>query len=181
MFGLKSSQWPYCNEQRKLAELVMSEIYNINVKDIDGNEYSLSKFEGKLILIVNVASECGLTGQYSGLQSLYEKYHDQGLVILGFPCNQFGAQEPGSEIEIIDFCTSNYGVSFPMMSKVEVNGSGKHTLYEFLTGDGAMFPGEITWNFEKFIVDKEGEVASRFSPRKEPLDTEILDLIEKLL
>jgi glutathione peroxidase len=156
-------------------EKVVSEVLNHTVKNIEGKEVKLADYEGKVILVVNVASQCGLTPQYKGLEAAYEKYKDQGFVILGFPCNQFGAQEPGSEAEIQKFCSSKYNVTFPMFSKIEVNGKGTSPLYQSLK---AKFPGDIKWNFEKFLINKKGEVVNRFGPRVTPEADEIKVAIE---
>lgn len=155
-------------------------IYDFTVKDIQGNDLSLEKFKGKVMLIVNTASNCGFTKQYDGLQKLYEKYKDQGFVVLGFPCNQFGKQEPGDEKEIANFCTDTFNVTFPMMSKIEVNGENAHPLYRFLKKEkGGVLGDEIKWNFTKFLVDKEGNLVDRFAPQKTP--EEIEDDIKELL
>ena len=155
-------------------------IYDFTVKDIQGNDLSLEKFKGKVMLIVNTASNCGFTKQYDGLQKLYEKYKDQGFVVLGFPCNQFGKQEPGDEKEIANFCTDTFNVTFPMMSKIEVNGENTHPLYKFLKKEkGGVLGDEIKWNFTKFLVDKEGNLVDRFAPQKTP--EEIEDDIKELL
>lgn len=148
-------------------------IYDFTVKDIQGNDLSLEKFKGKVMLIVNTASNCGFTKQYDGLQKLYEKYKDQGFIVLGFPCNQFGKQEPGDEGEIANFCTDTFNVTFPMMSKIEVNGEKAHPLYKFLKKEkGGILGDEIKWNFTKFLVDKEGNLVARFAPQKTPKDIE---------
>ena len=123
-----------------------------------------------MLLVVNVASKCGLTPQYAGLENLYQTYRERGFAVLGVPCNQFAGQEPGSEADIQSFCSLNYGVSFPMSAKVEVNGSARHPLYRLLAGEGAEFPGDITWNFEKFLLGPDGRVLARFSPRTAPDD-----------
>ncbi len=140
-------------------------------KSIDGEPVNLKDYEGKVVLIVNVASECGLTPQYEGLQSLYDQYKDKGLVILAFPCNQFGSQEPGSEAEIKQFCSSKYRVTFPMFSKVDVNGPQAAPLYQYLTSQNAepAGTGKIQWNFEKFLLDREGKLVHRFAPRTAPM------------
>src|SRR5277367_5898768 len=136
-------------------------LYKIPVKDIDQKETSLGAYQGKVLLIVNVASKCGYTPQYKALETVYEKYKDQGFVILGFPCNQFGGQEPGSDAEIKQFCTSKYDVTFPMFDKIEVNGPNRHPLYVALAGDTSPFPGDITWNFNKFLISKDGKIINR--------------------
>lgn len=150
------------------------------MKDIDGKEVDLEDYEGSVVLIVNTASRCGLTPQYAGLQDLYEKYQDKGLVVLGFPCNQFGSQEPGSESEIKTFCSTKYDVSFPMMSKIEVNGSDATPLYKQLTSTKVDPAGDgpISWNFEKFLIDREGQLVNRFSPRTKPSDEELVKAVE---
>ena len=159
----------------------MSELYDIEVTTLDGQTKDLRDVEGKVALFVNVASKCGFTPQYAGLEQLYEKYSDQGFVILGFPCNQFGAQEPGSESEIASFCEKNYGVSFPMHSKIEVNGPGTHPVYRYLKGEkkGLMGTEGIKWNFTKFLVDRNGQVVKRYAPTTKP--ESIASDVEKLL
>ncbi len=155
-------------------------IYDFQVTTIDGKETTLADYKGKAMLIVNVASKCGFTKQYSGLQELYEKYKDRGLVVLGFPCNQFGGQEPGSEEDIKNFCESNFGVTFPMFSKIDVNGDDAHPLYKFLKSEqSGMVNSAIKWNFTKFLVDRNGKVIDRFAPQTEP--AKIADDIEKIL
>lgn len=156
---------------------------NFEAKTIDGEAVDLHDYEGKVVLIVNVASRCGLTPQYAGLQSLYEKYQEKGLVVIGFPCNQFGGQEPGSEADIKQFCSTKYDVTFPMMSKVDVNGSGACDLYKMLTTTAAEPAGKgpISWNFEKFLIDREGNLVNRFSPRTKPTDEELVAAIESQL
>jgi glutathione peroxidase len=156
-------------------------IYNIEVKDIIGKDKYLREYQGKVLLIVNTASQCGLTGQYKELEELYQRYKDQGLVILAFPCNQFAQQESGSNKEILEFCKTNYGITFPLFSRLEVNGKCKHELYDFLTGDTSRFPGEIQWNFTKFIISKTGQILERFDPDASPLTSQITSVIEKAL
>jgi glutathione peroxidase len=153
------------------------------MESLDGKEVDLSKYQGKVVLIVNVASKCGLTPQYEQLQKLHEKYADQGLAILGFPCNQFAGQEPGAAAEIAEFCKKNYGVGFDMFAKVDVNGEKAADLYKLLTSletkpTGA---GNISWNFEKFVLDKDGFVVGRFGPRTKPDAPEVVELIEEQL
>lgn len=149
-------------------------LYDIEAKTIDGATASLRDFEGKTLLIVNVASKCGFTPQYAGLEALYKKYADKGLVVLGFPCNQFGAQEPGSESDIESFCSTTYGVSFPMFAKIEVNGENAHPLYRFLKREapGILGSEAIKWNFTKFLVDKTGKVVRRYAPTETPQSLE---------
>jgi len=158
-------------------------IYQFTAKTIDGEERSLRDYAGKAVLVVNVASQCGLTPHYTGLQELHHSFGDRGLVVLGFPCNQFGAQEPGSEAEIKTFCETRYAVTFPMFAKIDVNGPTRHPLYAFLTEqptqpDG---PGDIQWNFAKFLIDRSGNVAARFAPATAPVSDEIVGAIEKVL
>ncbi|WP_442755094.1 glutathione peroxidase [Methylocystis sp. JAN1] len=148
----------------------MTTLYEIDAKTIDGETRPLRDYAGKTLLVVNVASKCGFTPQYAGLEALYRKYADKGLVILGFPCNQFGAQEPRPESEIATFCSSNYGVSFPMFAKIDVNGADAHPLYKFLkrAAPGVLGSEAIKWNFTKFLVDKSGKVVKRYAPTDTP-------------
>ena len=158
-------------------------IYDFEMMDIDGNQVSLSQFKNKVILIVNVASKCGLTPQYQGLQEIYSKYRGKGFVILGFPANNFLKQEPGTNAEIKDFCSVNYGVQFPMFSKISVLGEDIHPLYRFLTGKetNPEFAGKIRWNFDKFLVDKNGTIINRFHPKTKPQDPDVIKAIEAAL
>ncbi|MDA1053978.1 MAG: glutathione peroxidase [Planctomycetota bacterium] len=153
---------------------------NFKMKTLAGKEVDLAKYKGQVVLIVNTASECGLTPQYEQLQALHKELADKGLAVVGFPCNQFGAQEPGSAEEIGAFCKENYGVTFDMFAKVEVNGDGACPLYKHLTAIETKpeKPGKIGWNFEKFVLDRKGNVVGRFSPRTSPDDPTILKLIE---
>lgn len=154
--------------------------YDYKVKNISGEEVSMLEYKGKVVLIVNTASKCGFTKQYEGLEELYEKYKDQGFVILGFPCNQFGAQEPGGNEEIKNFCTSTFSVTFPMMSKIDVNGDDADPLYKFLKKEkGGILGDDIKWNFTKFLIDREGNVVDRFASQKTPKALE--KEVEKLL
>ena len=148
----------------------MTTAYDFTAKDITGADVPLSAFEGKALLIVNTASKCGFTPQYDGLEALHRDLGDKGLVVIGFPCNQFGAQEPGDAAEIANFCKLTYDVSFPMMAKVEVNGDGAHPLYKWLKGQakGLLGSESIKWNFTKFLVDRKGEVVRRFAPNDAP-------------
>ena len=158
-------------------------IYDVPVRTLDGGPASLRDYEGNVLLIVNVASKCGLTPQYTGLEQLHEKFADRGLRVLGFPCNQFGGQEPGTAEEIKTFCSVSYGVTFPMFEKVDVNGDDRHPLYAALTqlADAEGHSGDIRWNFEKFLVGRDGTPVSRFSPLTEPDAEELVSAIEKLL
>ena len=155
-------------------------IHEFKMKDIEGKEVDLSEYKGKVLLIVNVASKCGKTPQYEPLQAMYEKYGEKGLVIIGVPCNQFGGQEPGTEKDIQKFCTDKYKVTFPMMSKVDVNGEKEAPLYEFLKAH-AESKDDVKWNFEKFVVNKEGKVVSRFKTPVEPDADEVVSVIESEL
>ena len=159
----------------------MASIYDFSVADIHGKEQKLDHYKGKVMLVVNVASKCGFTPQYKGLEALYEKLHARGLEVLGFPCNQFGAQEPGSEDEIANFCELNYGVTFPLFAKIDVNGGDAAPLYQHLkkARPGLLGSEAIKWNFTKFLVDRKGNVVERYAPNVEP--QAIAGDIEKLL
>ena len=159
----------------------MSAFHELTLDALDGKPLPLDIFKGKVVLVVNVASKCGLTPQYAALENLYQQFKGQGFSILGVPCNQFAGQEPGSEQEIQEFCSLNCGVTFPLSSKLEVNGPDRHQLYRLLAGEGAEFEGDITWNFEKFLVGKDGRVLARFSPRTAPDDATVIHAIEKSL
>ena len=150
----------------------MSNVYDFSANTLDGKPVSLRDYSGKVLLIVNTASKCGFTPQYEGLEGLYQQYRDRGLMVLGFPCNQFGAQEPGTAEEIGSFCQKNYGVSFPMFEKIDVNGDGAHPLYRWLKGSarGLLGSEAIKWNFTKFLVDRQGNVVDRFAPTTKPED-----------
>lgn len=158
-------------------------MYEFTMKDIDGNDVKLNAYEGKVALIVNTASKCGLTPQYEGLQKIYDKYRDQGFVVLGFPANNFMGQEPGTEKEIREFCDLNYKVTFPMFSKISVKGEDQHPLYTYLTNEKTNpgMDGDITWNFEKFLADRNGNIIARFSPKVTPEDPVVVSAIEKAL
>ncbi|MEN3277544.1 MAG: glutathione peroxidase [Massilia sp.] len=180
----------------------MSNLFDIPLRRLEGQAATLADYRGKVMLIVNVASQCGLTPQYAGLEKLFEQYEERGLVVLGFPCNDFGAQEPGSEAEIADFCQRNYGVRFPMFEKVEVNREARHPLYRELIAaqpearqlDGSTFaaklaqhglspknPADVMWNFEKFLVGRDGQVLARFAPDVKPDDPALVAAIEAAL
>lgn len=150
----------------------MSTVYDFSANSLDGKPVALREFDGKVLLVVNTASECGFTPQYEGLEALYQKYRDRGLAVLGFPCNQFGAQEPGTAEEIGSFCQKNYGVSFPMFEKIDVNGAEAHPLYRWLksSAKGLLGSEAIKWNFTKFLIDREGKVVDRFAPTTKPED-----------
>ncbi len=158
-----------------------SSIDEIPLKDIDGKPASLKPYEGKVLLIVNVASHCGFTPQYRALESVYEKYKDKGLVVLGFPCNQFGAQEPGSSEQIKQFCSSKYNVTFPLFEKIEVNGPNRHPLYVALAGKDSPFAGDIKWNFSKFLISRDGKILQRFESQIKPDSAEVVAAIETAL
>jgi glutathione peroxidase len=161
----------------------MATAHDFTATTIDGSAKPLKDYAGTALLIVNVASQCGLTPQYAGLQQLHERYRDRGFAVLGFPCNQFGSQEPGSEGEIKTFCETRFGVTFPMFAKVDVNGAAAHPLYAFLTSQATQpdGPGDIQWNFAKFLIGKDGSVMARFSPTEKPDAPAIAGAIEKAL
>ncbi len=159
----------------------MSKLWDYRVTDIQGRELALADYAGKVVLLVNVASKCGLTPQYRGLEALYREFQKCGLVVLGLPCNQFMGQEPGTEAEIQTFCSTKYDVSFPLTAKLEVNGPGRHPLYAWLAGDDSPHPGAIKWNFEKFLVDREGDLVARFTPQTVPEAPELRAAIEQAL
>jgi glutathione peroxidase len=154
-------------------------LYDIPISTLDGSPSSLAPYQGKTLLLVNVASKCGLTPQYEGLEKLQKTYGDKGFSVLGFPCNQFAGQEPGTSEEIAEFCSNTYGVSFPLFEKIDVNGENRHPLYEQLTKaeDAEGNAGDITWNFEKFLVSPAGDVVARFRPRTDPEDAVVVDAI----
>ena len=158
-------------------------LYDIPVNTLSGEPASLGDFAGRTLLVVNVASKCGLTPQYEGLERLHERFSDRGFSVVGFPCNQFGGQEPGTAEQIQEFCSTSYGVTFPMFEKVEVNGPGRHPIYAELTEvpDAAGEAGDIQWNFEKFLVGPDGKIAGRFRPRTDPEAQEIVGAIESAL
>jgi glutathione peroxidase len=159
----------------------MNDLYSIEVKTISGDKLLLSEYSGKVLLIVNTASKCGFTPQYKGLQDLFMNYKEKGLVILGFPCNQFGRQEPGNSLEITEFCTVNYNITFPLFDKIDVNGPNTHSLFKLLKNKARGFMGteRILWNFTKFLVSQEGRVLKRFSPFTTP--EEIRPYIDKII
>lgn len=161
----------------------MTNVHDFSAKTIDGQERSLADYRGKALLLVNVASRCGLTPQYSKLEALYRRYEGRGLVVLGFPCNQFGAQEPGTEEQIQAFCSTKYDVTFPLFSKIDVNGDTAHPLYAFLTAQPTQpeGPGTVSWNFGKFLVGKDGGVVARFAPTEDPTSATVTAAIEAAL
>ncbi|GAA3302325.1 glutathione peroxidase [Streptomyces cinereospinus] len=158
-------------------------VLDVDIDALQGGSADLGQYAGRAVLIVNVASKCGLTPQYAGLERLHERYADRGLTVLGVPCNQFLGQEPGSAEEIAEFCSATYGVTFPMTEKVEVNGEGRHPLYERLAGfaDAEGHSGDIRWNFEKFLIGRDGTVVARFSPQTEPEAPEVVAAVEAQL
>ena len=163
------------------ASAVAENIYGVAAKDIDGKLVSMESYKGKVLLIVNVASKCGHTPQYAGLEELQRKYKDQGFTVLGVPCNQFGGQEPGTNDEIKQFCSSKYDVSFPILDKADVNGTGRHPLYKVLAGKDSPYAGDIKWNFTKFLVGRDGKVLQRFEPAVKPDAPELVQAVEKAL
>ena len=156
-------------------------ITDIPLKDINEKDTSLKAYGGKVVLLVNVASQCGFTPQYKGLEAIYQKYKSKGLVIVGVPCNDFGAQEPGTAEEIKSFCEKNYKVTFPLMAKIHVKGGEQHPLYAALTGKDATFPGDISWNFNKFLIGRDGKVVKRFDSKVKPESEELTGQIEAAL
>ena len=161
----------------------MATFHDYAARTIGGDDATLGDWAGTLLLVVNVASRCGLTPHYEGLEQLHRRFQPRGFAVLGFPCNQFGGQEPGSEPEIAEFCRTRYDVSFPLFAKIEVNGAGRHPAYAFLTGAATRpeGPGDIRWNFTKFLVGRDGSVLARFAPPTEPLADELVAEIEKAL
>jgi glutathione peroxidase len=161
----------------------MSTLYDFEHKSINGEQQSLADYRGKVALVVNVASKCGLTPQYEGLEELYRSYKERGLTVLGFPCNQFAGQEPGTEQEIQSFCSTKYDVSFPLFSKLEVNGPSRHPLYAWLTSEETQPDpaGDVKWNFAKFLVGRDGKIVARFSPTATPKAPEVVEAVEKAL
>jgi glutathione peroxidase len=156
-------------------------VYDIPLKDIDGKDATLKPYAGKVLLIVNVASKCGFTPQYAALEAQYEKYKDQGLVVLGFPCNQFASQEPGTGAEIKQFCSGKYHVTFPLFDKIDVNGGNRSPLYELLAGQGSPVPGPIKWNFTKFLISRDGKILQRFASNIKPDSADVDQGIETAL
>lgn len=161
----------------KKGDKMSSNIENIKVKDIDGKEVKLSEYKGKVLLIVNVASYCGFTKQYAGLEEIYKEYKNKGFEILAFPCNQFGNQEPGTNEEIKNFCSSKFDVTFRLFDKIEVNGKNKSPLYAILTDNPVTGKSDIQWNFEKFIIDKNGNVVARFPSKVEPTSEKLISVL----
>lgn len=164
-----------------LASAHAAELSAIPFKTITGEETSLAAYKGKVVLVVNTASKCGLTKQYDALEALHKKYADKGFTVIGFPCNDFGNQEPGTADEIVQFCKTKFSVSFPLMEKIHVKGPEQHPLYAALTGKDGAFPGDVKWNFGKFLIGKDGKPPARFEPKQTPDSPEITAAIEKAL
>jgi len=164
-----------------VSMLAADSLYDIPLKDIDGKDTTLKPYAGKVMLIVNVASKCGYTPQYTALEADYQKYASQGLVICGFPCNQFLSQEPGTDAQIKEFCSAKFHVTFPMFDKLEVNGANRHPLYVALAGKDSPFPGKIGWNFTKFLVNRQGQIVARFDSKVKPDSDEVIKAIEAAL
>ena len=163
------------------STFAMANLYEIPLKDIDGKEVTLKAYEGKVLLVVNVASQCGLTPQYQALQALHEKYAEKGFTILAFPCNDFGSQEPGSNDEIKQFCSTKYKVTFPLFDKIHVKGADQHPLYQKLSGKDGAFPGDVKWNFGKFLIGRDGKPLARFEPGTTPDDAALLKAVDEAL
>ncbi len=175
--------WGAGSDAPRAASIAGGSIYEFTMKDIDGNQQKLKDYKGKVVMIVNTASKCGNTPQYEGLEAIYKKYKDKGFVILGFPANNFMGQEPGTDKEIKEFCTLKYDVTFPMFSKISVKGDDQDPFYTFLTSKATNpgFDGDITWNFEKFLTDRDGKVIARFTPKTKPEDPTVIKAIEDAL
>ena len=162
----------------QLTRAAAPDLYSIPLKDIEGKDASLKDYKGKVLLVVNVASKCGLTPQYEQLEKVYLKYKDQGFTVLAFPCNDFASQEPGSNADIKTFCSSKYAVTFPLFDKLHVKGAEQHPLYTALTGKDSPFPGDIAWNFGKFLIGRDGKILKRFEPKVKPDDADLTKAIE---
>jgi glutathione peroxidase len=172
----------FCHHSNSVSASSPS-VLDFKMKDIDGKDVKLKKYKGNVLLVVNTASKCGYTPQYEGLQATYQKYKDQGFYVLGFPANNFGSQEPGTEAEIKEFCTSKYKVTFPMFAKISVKGADQDPLYAYLTSKETdpEFAGDITWNFNKFLIDRKGKIVARFSSKDKPESEAVTQAIEKYL
>ena len=164
-----------------LSSFALANLQEIPLKDINGKDVTLKQYEGKVLLVVNVASQCGLTPQYQSLQALHEKYADKGFTVLAFPSNDFGQQEPGTAEEIKQFCSSKYKVSFPLFDKIHVKGAEQHALYKSLTGKEGAFPGDVKWNFGKFLIGRDGKPLARFEPGTTPDDAGLVKAVEEAL
>ncbi|BCA56382.1 Glutathione peroxidase [Nitrospira sp. KM1] len=167
-------------EEGLLMAAKTTSLYDFTMEDIDGKPVNLGQYKGKVLLVVNTASFCGNTPQYTDLETIYEQYHERGFEVLAFPANNFGQQEPGTNAEIKGFCLTKYSVSFPLFGKISVKGSDKHPLYQYLTEQTA-FPGEVEWNFQKYLVDRSGNVVARFAHRTKPLSPEVVKEVERVL
>ena len=178
--GLMSSPPIGAEEGGVLMAAKTTSLYDFTLDDIDGKPVNLGAYKGKVLLVVNTASLCGNTPQYTDLERVYEQYHEQGFEVLAFPANNFGQQEPGTNAEIKGFCLTKYSVSFPLFSKISVKGSDKHPLYQYLT-EQSPFPGEVEWNFQKYLVDRSGQVVGRFHHRTKPASPEVVNEIERVL
>jgi glutathione peroxidase len=162
-------------------ETTMTTLQDFSIDAIQDGDDLIPNLKNNVVLAVNVASKCGLTPHYAGLEKLYEEHRDQGLTVVGFPCNQFGGQEPGTEEEIVEFCSTNYAVQFPLTTKIDVNGNDRHPIYQWLTSDENGFPGDIEWNFEKFLIDRNGKIVRRYPPATTPEDSGLLqDIADNL-
>ena len=178
--GLMGSLPAHANQEGPLMAAKTANVYDFTMDDIDGKPVNLGTYKGKVLLLVNTASLCGNTPQYGELERIYEQYHEQGFEVLAFPANNFGQQEPGSNAEIKGFCLTKYSVSFPLFSKISVKGSDKHPLYQYLT-EQSTFPGEVEWNFQKYLVDRSGQVVGRFHHRTKPMSPEVVGEVERVL
>lgn len=177
MNGLQGAE---AASEGSLMAVKTTSLYDFTMDDIDGKPVNLGHYKGKVLLLVNTASLCGNTPQYTDLESVYEQYRDKGFEVLAFPANNFGQQEPGTNAEIKGFCLTKYSVSFPLFSKISVKGSDKHPLYQYLT-EHSPFPGEVEWNFQKYLVDRSGNIVGRFHHRTKPLSPEVIREIERVL
>jgi glutathione peroxidase len=181
--GVVGSAFFYCHHMQNTAFAENKSVLDFKMRDIDGKDVKLDKYKGNVLLLVNVASKCGYTPQYEGLQAAYAKYKDKGFYVLGFPANNFGSQEPGTAAEIKEFCSSKYHVTFPMFAKISVKGDDQDPMYKFLTSKETdpEFSGDITWNFNKFLVDRSGKIVARFSSKDTPESETVTSAIEKYL
>ena len=178
--GLMGSLPAHATLEGLLMATKTANVYDFTIDDIDGKPVNLGTYKGKVLLLVNTASLCGNTPQYGDLERIYEQYHEQGFEVLAFPANNFGQQEPGTNAEIKGFCLTKYSVSFPLFSKISVKGSDKHPLYQYLT-EQSPFPGEVEWNFQKYLVDRSGHVVGRFHHRTKPMSPEVVNEVERVL